>query len=82
MQISGSNIKKFLIFSQKKAFLTIWEMELFYILGNDNPQKIPYIYGNITFFIFRKTEAPQNPYILGNGNLKKLLIFQERTSEL
>ena len=61
MQISGSNIKKFLIFSQKKAFLTIWEMELFYILGNDNPQKIPYIYGNITFFIFRKTEAPQNP---------------------
>ena len=49
--ISSSNIKKFLIFSQKKAFLVFWEMEtpkkfvmfqemeLSYISGNGNPKK-------------------------------------------
>ena len=40
MQLSSSNIKKFLIFSQKKAFLIIREMELSYISGNGNPEKI------------------------------------------
>ena len=54
MELSGSNIKKFLIFSQKKAFLIFWEtkilkkfvifqeMELSYISGNGNgnPKKL------------------------------------------
>ena len=43
MELSGSSIKKFPIFS--------------YILGSRNPEKIP--------------------YISGNGNPKKLLIFRE-----
>ena len=54
MELSGSNIKKFLIFSQKKAFLIFWETkilkkfvifqetELSYISGNGNrnPKKL------------------------------------------
>ena len=46
MELSGSNIKKFLIFSQRKAFLIFWKMELFYILGDANPEKITYVSGN------------------------------------
>ena len=45
MELSGSNIKKLLIF--------------FYILGNRNPKKIAYILGNKNpekFLIFRKKE--------------------------
>ena len=34
MELSGYNIKKFFIFSQKKAFLIFLEMELFYVSGN------------------------------------------------
>ena len=54
MELSGSNIKKFLIFSQKKAFLIFWGIELSYILGNGDLEKIPYISGNGTFLYFRK----------------------------
>ena len=40
MELSGSNVKKFLIFSQKKAFLIFWEKEtskqISYISGNGN----------------------------------------------
>ena len=43
-----------LIFSQKNDFLIFREMELCYISGNGNPQKIPYILGkgtvNRTFY--------------------------------
>ena len=43
MELSNSNIKKFLIFSQKKAFI-FWETEtpkkLPYISGNGNPKKL------------------------------------------
>ena len=51
MELNGSNIKKFPIFSQKKAFLIfreiktpkknfiIQEMELSYISENGNPKK-------------------------------------------
>ena len=39
MELSGSNIKKCLIFSQKKAFFIFLEMELFQTLGNRNPEK-------------------------------------------
>ena len=43
VELSSSNIKKFLIFSQKKAFLIFREMELSYKLGNGNPGKNHYI---------------------------------------
>ena len=55
MKLSSSNIKKFLIFSQKKTFLTfrkteapkkffiLQERELSYISGNGNPKKTSYI---------------------------------------
>ena len=57
MELSSSNIRKFLIFSQTKAFLIFWEMELSssnifsiesfsYISGNGNPEKILYISGS------------------------------------
>ena len=44
MELSDSNIKKFLIFFQKKA----------YISGNGNPEKVLYILENGTFLYFRK----------------------------
>ena len=40
MELSSSNIEKFLIFSS--------------ISGNGNPKKIPYISGKKTFLYFRK----------------------------
>ena len=50
MELSGSNLKKFLIFSQKSFS---------YILGNGSPEKIPYSSRNRTskvpktnFFMF------------------------------
>ena len=46
MQLSNSNIKKFLILSQKKAFLLF--------LKNGNPKEISYISGNGTFLYFTK----------------------------
>ena len=46
IEFSGSNIKKFLIFSQKKAFLIFRE--------TDAPQKTLYISGNGTFLYFRE----------------------------
>ena len=46
MELFGPNIKKFLIFSQKKAFLIFQETE--------TPKKNPYILGNGTFLYFRK----------------------------
>ena len=59
MKLCSSSINKFLIFSQKKAFLIFRETE--------TPKK---------FFIFQETELA---YISGNGNPKKLLIFQKVT---
>ena len=60
MELSGSNIKKCLTFSQKKAFLIFQETA--------NLEKNSYI--------FSKESCS---YISGNGNPKKLLIFQEVT---
>ena len=40
MELSGSNVKKFLKFSQKNAFLIFKESELSYISGNGNPKKL------------------------------------------
>ena len=44
IKLSLPKIKKFLIFSQKKAFLIFWELELFkntsYISGGNFPKNI------------------------------------------
>ena len=69
MELSSSNIKKFLIFSQKKAFLIFREMELPYILGNENPEKIPYISGNGTFLYFGKRKPRKNIFIFQETEL-------------
>ena len=59
MELSNFNIKKVLIFSQKKAFLIFRETE--------KPTN---------FLMFQETESF---HISGNGNPRKLLIFQEVT---
>ena len=46
MELSSFNSKKFLIFSQKKAFHVFREIKLSYILRNRIPETIPYISGN------------------------------------
>ena len=60
MEFSGSSIKKFLIFSQKKAFLIFWETEtpkkkftfqeteLSYISRNGNPKEL-LLFQEVTF---------------------------------
>ena len=70
MKLSGSKVKKFLMFSQKKGFplfretktqkkfLTFEKTEFSYISGNKNPK---------IFFIFQEMES---------------YIFQERTSKV
>ena len=69
MELSYSNFKKLLVFSQKKAFLIFRETKApkkFLVLsresfsGNGNPKQ---------FFIFQETELS---YISGKGNPKKL----------
>ena len=67
MEPSGFNIKKFLIFSRKKALLIFRKMKLFYILGNGNPEKIPYISRNRTFLYLGKRKLR-----------KKFLYFRKR----
>ena len=49
MELSNSNIKKFLKFFQKKAFLIFWETP-----KNRSPEKILCISGNVTFLYFKK----------------------------
>ena len=46
MELFSSNIKKFLIFSQKKAFLIFPEMELPHISRSGNHEKVPDISEN------------------------------------
>ena len=46
MELSGSNIKTFLMFSQKNTFLAFRETE--------TPKKFPYTSGNGPFSYFRK----------------------------
>ena len=45
MELSCCNMKILFTFSQKKVFLIFQEMELSYILGNGNTEKIPYFSG-------------------------------------
>ena len=60
MELSSSDIKKFLIFSQKKHFLIFREIEIFYISGKGNPPKILYISRNGTFLYVRKRNFPSS----------------------
>ena len=80
MELSGSSIKKFVVFSQKKAFLEtetskkfliFREMELFYILGNGNPKKLP-IFQEVTFWArkVKRTHSEKMSYISGNGTFQ------------
>ena len=65
MELSSSNVKKFLIIFQKKTFLIFQEMELFYILGNEYPEKLPYISGNRTSLYFRRNfQSPKSQNFL------------------
>ena len=62
MELCDSKIEKFLTFSQKKAFLIFWEMELF--------KKTSYILRNGTFQaqkIKKKKRSEKISYILRNG---------------
>ena len=68
MEPSSSNIKKFLIVFQKKAFLIFREMKLCYISGNGNPPKNPYIFSEESL-----------SYISGKGKPEKVLTSQEVT---
>ena len=65
MELSGSSIKKFLIFSQNKFFFIFQEMEtpkkllIFFkesfscISGNGNPEANPYVSGKGIFLHFK-----------------------------
>ena len=94
MKLSSSNIKKLLIFSQRKAFLLFRETE-------NPPQNISFS-GNGTFLFFRellifqkvlfragkiKTPALKNSLHFGKlnflvSNIKRLVIFQEKTCKV
>ena len=60
MDFSSLNIKKFLIFSQKKAFLIFREMKPSYILGNELPLPSPPPPEKKTMPIFQETETLKN----------------------
>ena len=68
MELSGSNIKKFQIFSQKKAFLILRRMELSYISGIGN-LKTFLIFQGVTFRarkMKKKKHYYKVSYISGN----------------
>ena len=67
MECSGPNIKKFLSFSQKKAFLIFQEMELSYISGNGNPKNL-LIFEEVTFLAWKMKK--KRSYISGNGTFQ------------
>ena len=65
--IYRSKIKKFLIFSQKSAFLLFQETEFFDVSGNGNPKQISDIFSKEIFTYISKKETPKRiPYISGN----------------
>ena len=80
MKLSSGRIKKFLICSQKKAFLLFrkteilkkflkfQETEIFYILGDENPEKL-LIFQDVTLPArkIKRTHSEKMPYISGIG---------------
>ena len=77
MKRSSSNIRKILIFSQKKAFLIFREMQLLCILGNRNPlQNFLSCLKKTLFLYFGKPKHPKNVYISGGtSKVPKTKIF-------
>ena len=76
MELYSSNIKKFLIFSKKKALLIFWEMELSYIFGNGNPEKISYIFSKESFSCLLENGNPEKIlYTSGNGTFLYFSFF-------
>ena len=72
MELSSFDIKKKIIFSQKKAFLIFQEMEL----PSSNIKKKNYVFSKESFFLyflkkhfsyFLFQKLFKNPYISGNG---------------
>ena len=76
MELSSSNIKKNLIFSQKKGFLIFPEIESSTFQLKNLKTSTP---KNFLYFRETETETPKNFYVSGNENSKKRLIFQEVT---
>ena len=61
MELSNFNIKKFLMFSQKKKK----KKKTSYISGSRNTKKILYISGNGTFLYFKRNfQSPKNNFFL------------------
>ena len=70
MKLSSSNIKKFLTFSQKKAFLIFRETE--------TPQKIPLYFRKRSFLMFQEAETLKNfLYFRKLKSLKSFLYFRK-----
>ena len=71
MELSSPNVKKILLFSQKKAFLIFSKKKDFLIFGNgtmhfsaqDRKMKNP---SRENFLYFRKRKTLRNPYISGS----------------
>ena len=61
MELFDPNIKKFLIFSQKKAVLIFNQTK--------TPENNPYISGNRTFYILGNGNLKKIRYISGKGTL-------------
>ena len=53
MELSDSEIKKFLIFFQKKTFLIFQETELSYNSGKGSPEKNVLYFRKLNFLIFQ-----------------------------
>ena len=61
MELSGSSIKKFLIFFQEKSFLLFQETELSYVSGNGNPEKLSWIFSKESCSYISENGNPENP---------------------
>ena len=59
MELSSSSIKKFLTFSQKKAFLTFGKWNFLKFWETEAPKKFLVFSQKKAFLIFGKTETPQ-----------------------
>ena len=61
MELSSSNIRKFLKFSQKKAFLIFREMDFFLYFRERKPRKNFYIFSKESFSYISGNEPPPPP---------------------
>ena len=84
MELSSSNIRRFLIFSQKKAFLIFQEMKISHISGNRNTEII-HIFPETKFFYISRSKKPAlkkcrtfRVMKISSHELLKRLVFQEK----